>query len=320
MEVLALGRKMTVRLDTMTLPEYLAARYDSRWLKPVAAAIIFVFLVPYSASVYKGLSHLFDAAFPFVSYQVALVAMAVLTAVYLIMGGYKAIATIDFIQGSIMLVGAVLLVGSIVTHPKAGGLSQAMARLREIDPGLAAPVGPPGFVEIASLVCLTSLGTWGLPQMVHKFYSVKDDDAVKRGTVVATVFALVVAFGAYFSGSLSRLFFEEMPGGNPDMVMPALVSTYLPNYLTTVILMLVLSASCLQSSLGSGSALAIDLGEEALAHSSEDVTVWVMRALCLVFVLLSVYCADDTPILAMMSFSWGTVAGAFLAPYLYGLF
>lgn len=325
-KVLALRtREMTVRLDTMTLPEYLAARYDSRWLKPVAAAIIFVFLVPYSASVYKGLSHLFDAAFPFVSYQVALVAMAVLTAVYLIMGGYKAIATIDFIQGSIMLVGAVLLVGSIVTHPKAGGLSQAMARLREIDPGLAAPVGPPGFVEIASLVCLTSLGTWGLPQMVHKFYSVKDDDAVKRGTVVATVFALVVAFGAYFSGSLSRLFFEEMPGGNPDMVMPALVSTYLPNYLTTVILMLVLSAS--MSTLASlvlvaSSALAIDLGEGRLwpAHR-KDVTVWVMRALCLVFVLLSVYFAlTDTPILAMMSFSWGTVAGAFLAPYLYGLF
>src|SRR5690606_37422400 len=141
-----------------------------------------------------------------------------------------------------------------------------------------------------------------------------DDDAVKRGTVEATVFALVVAFGAYFSGSLSRLFFEEMPGGNPDTVRPALVSTYLPNYLTTVILMLVLSAS--MSTLASlvlvaSSALAIDLGEGRLwpAHR-KDVTVWVMRALCLVFVLLSAYFAlTDTPILAMMSFSWGTVAG-----------
>lgn len=318
-------RAMTARLDTVTLPEYLAARYDSKWLKPAAAGIIFVFLVPYSASVYKGLSHLFDAAFPIASYQTALVAMAILTAVYLIMGGYKAVVTIDFIQGSIMLVGALLLVGSIVANPEVGGILQVVDRLKEVNPRLAAPVGPPGFVELASLVCLTSLGTWGLPQMVQKFYSVKDERAASRATTVATVFALVVAFGAYFSGSLSRLFFEEMPGGNPDMVMPALVSTYLPDYLMAVILMLVLSAS--MSTLASlvlvaSSALAIDLGEGRLwpAHR-KDTTVWVMRVLCLVFVLLSLYFAlTDTPILAMMSFSWGTLAGAFLAPYVYGLF
>lgn len=318
-------RAMTERLDAVTLPEFLAVRYDSRWLKPVAAAIIFVFLVPYSASVYKGLSHLFEAAFPFMSYQTALLAMAILTSAYLVMGGYKAVVTIDTIQGLIMLVGAVLLVACIVTNPEVGGFSQVVARLREVDPGLAAPVGPPGLIELASLVCLTSLGPWGLPQMVHKFYSVKDAGAAKRATVVATVFALVVAFSAYFSGSLSRLFFTEMPGGNPDMVMPTLVSTYLPNYLMVVILMLVLSASMSTLAglvLVSSSALAIDLGEGRLwpAHR-KDTTVWVMRVLCVVFVLLSVYFAlSKTPILAMMSFSWGTIAGAFLAPYLYGLF
>ncbi|GAB6172561.1 sodium:solute symporter [Paradesulfitobacterium aromaticivorans] len=324
-------REMTVRLNAITMPEFLGARYQDKGLKIFSAIIIFIFLVPYSASVYMGLSYLFEQVFG-IPYTYALVFMAVLTAVYLVLGGYRAVAVTDFIQGMVMVVGVGVLLYYIIGSPQVGGLTSAVKKLAEINPGLAAPVGPPGWLPLFSLVALTSIGPWGLPQMVQKYYALKDEKSIRPAMIISTVFALIVTFGAYFTGSLSRLFFEKLPidpttgVATPDLLMPQILSTALPELGVTIIFLLVLSASMSTLAslvLVSSSTLAVDMVQGWLKpNMSERAGVRLMRLLVVAFVALSLLVAMVKPafILTLMALSWGTVAGFFLAPYLYGLF
>ncbi len=324
-------RSITHELGASTMPEFFEKRYNSKAMKIVTALIIFIFLVPYSASVYQGLSYIFEQAFgiPFIY---CMMAMALLTGIYLILGGYIATAINDFIQGIVMLAGMAILLASIISHPKVGGLAEGVRRLSEIPgegSGLVSPFGP-NPAALLSLVLLTSLGTWGLPQMLHKFYAIKDDDAVKRGTVISTVFALIIAGGAYFMGAFGRLFLDntlpEVNGRvNFDLIVPRMLDMALPDALMGLVIVLVLSASMSTLSsivLVSSSAIAMDLVKGYIAPNMKKENVMVlMRALCCIFVVLSFLVAvTPNAILTLMSFSWGTIAGAFLAPFLFGLY
>ncbi|MGB9660934.1 MAG: sodium:solute symporter family transporter [Moorellaceae bacterium] len=320
-------RTMTARLNVMTMPEFLAARYDSPSLRTVAALLIFIFLVPYSASVYLGLSYLFEQVFR-VDFNIALLCMAGLTAVYLVLGGYFAVTLTDFIQGLVMLAGVALLVFYVLSAAPVGGLFQGLQGLRSIDPRLVSPVGP-NWVALLSLVTLTSLGPWGLPQMVQKFYAIKDERSIWPATVVSTLFALIISGGAYFTGAFGRLFFNnQMPllngKPNPDLIMPLIVDRFLPEGVALLLLLLVLAASMSTLAslvLVSSSAVAIDLLQGAAPQISRRTVLFLLRFLCVAFIGLSVYIAlKPTIILVLMSLSWGTVAGGFLAPYLYGLY
>ena len=112
-----LGRRtriMTQHLSSSTMPEFFGQRFDSKSLKIVASVIIFIFLIPYTASIYNGLSRLFEMAFH-VPYAVCVVVMAVFTAVYVILGGYMATAINDFIQGIIMLIGIAAVIAAVLS-------------------------------------------------------------------------------------------------------------------------------------------------------------------------------------------------------------
>jgi SSS family solute:Na+ symporter len=327
-------RRLTHALDARTMPEFFEKRYGCKTMKVVAALLIFVFLVPYSASVYSGLSYLTETVMhiPFVW---CMLGMAVLTGVYLIVGGYKATALSDFIQGIIMLGGIVAVILFVVLRPEVGGFSEGFKKLSAIDPKLTAAVGPPGIMNLLSYVVLTSLGAWGLPHIIHKFYAIRDEKAIARGTVISTVFALIIAGGAYFLGIFGRLFLNNtLPeGASPfDKVMPTVFSTALPEVMLGVVLVLVLSASMSTLSslvLVSSSAISMDLAGGALfPKMGKNAVQMLMRVFCAVFVLISfaiAYYSSQAAsgvmsvVVKLMSLSWGTLAGAFLGPYLGGL-
>jgi len=325
-------RRMTHEMNASTMPEFFEKRFDSKAMKIVTALVIFIFLVPYSASVYQGLGYLFESTFgiPFVY---CMAAMAAITGIYLLLGGYVATALTDFFQGIIMIIGVVLMVLYILYNPAVGGLSGGLSKLASI------PDAGSGLVSVFSsqplnllgLVVLTSLGTWGLPQMVHKFYAIKDEAAIKRATVISTLFAFLIAGSAYFTGAFGRIFLNNtVPVGangvpNHDMVMPQMLEIALPDSLMGIIIILVLSASMSTLSslvLVSSSAISMDLLTGALfPQISKEKVMYLMRLLCLVFVILSfVVAVTPNAILTLMSFSWGTIAGAFLAPFFYGLY
>ncbi len=335
---LVLGRRtrvMTKHLNTSTMPEFFEKRYDSKALKLVAAIIIFVFLVPYSASIYKGLSGIFEMAFN-IRFEYCIIAMAVLTGIYVILGGYVAAALNDFIQGIVMLGGIAVVVWKVLSGQ--GGFTAALARLSSqaaetsggtLNGAFTSFFGPDP-AGLLSVMILTSLGTWGLPQMVHKFYSISDEKAIRKGTVISTLFAVVVAGGSYFMGGFGRLYVEADAAGNPvtgfDNIVPTMLSGALSDLMIGVIMVLVLSASMSTLSslvISSSSTVTLDLIKGFFAPKmSEKKQMWVIRGFCAFFIVLSVVLALDKGSLIsnLMAISWGALAGAFLAPFMYGLF
>ncbi len=323
-------KKMTARLSAKTMPEFFEKRYDSKCLKLVSAVIIFLFLIPYSASVYNGLSSLFGVVFK-IDGWIIMLALAGLTALYLFFGGYFATALSDFIQGIIMLIGVVAMVICFMNYENIRWDLTMLVNSDELgwftfsssNTGLYGNT-----VSLLSLVFLTSFGVWALPQTIHKYYAVRDDKAIMQGTVVSTLFALIIGFGAYFTGALSA-FFPELAGVASDGVIPNMIKIVIPTGLIGVLAVLILSASMstLSSvSLASASVVAVDIYKGKINPNASDKKVnWTMKILCLVFVAISVTLAilnekfQISAIAYLMGLSWGVLAGCFIGPYVLGL-
>ena len=336
-------RKMTRKMGTKTMAEYFGKRYDSKAMKICAAVIIFVFLVPYSAAVYKGLGSLFSAVFPGVETWVWMLLIASLTAIYLVAGGYMATSYTDLIQGIVMLFGVVCLVATVLGHDSVGGISGLIENLGKFEslPGdpnpttgdqLTSIFGGSSFKFLCFNIMLTSFGTWGLPQMIGKFYAIKDTAAIKRGTIISTIFCAVIGCGAYLIGSTSRLILGgQLPEGGIDSVIPTLLLEVLGNgtlgiILLAIIMILLLSASMSTLEavvLTSASAVSVDLIPSLKKKPIKPENQMVLtRLLCLAFVVCSfIFATQNIPIIVnLMSFSWGVVSGCFIGPYIWGLF
>jgi len=333
-----LGRRtriMTQHLNSATMPEFFGKRFQSKGLKVSASVIIFIFLIPYTASLYNGLSRLFGMAFN-IDYTVCIIAMAILTGVYVIAGGYMATAINDFIQGMVMLFGIVVIIAAVLKSN--GGFLEALNGLAQIQdeavstqPGVFASFFGPDPVNLLGVVILTSLGTWGLPQMVQKFYAIKSEEAISKGTTISTVFAVIVAGGCYFLGGFGRLYSDkiDVAAEGFDAIIPGMLSG-LPDILIGLVVILVLSASMSTLSslvMASSSTLTLDvLKESVFKKMDEKKQVFTMRVLIVVFIVISVilaiiqYKQNVTFIAQLMGVSWGALAGAFLAPFLYGLY
>ena len=349
---LVLGRRtklMTQHIESRTMPDFFGTRFNSQGLRVVASVIAFVFLIPYTAGVYKGISTLFEMGFG-IPYEYCVIIMAILTAVYVILGGYKATAMNDFIQGIIMLFGIVVVIAAVLNTQ--GGLSAAVSKMAAIPADSTATTQNGGFASLfgpdpwnlLGVVVLTSLGTWGLPQMVGKFYSITDESAIRRGTIISTIFAFVVAGGCYFLGGFGRLFGipPTLPNGKLDFdsIIPSMLGT-LPDIIIALVVLLVLSASMSTLAslvLTSSSTMTLDLiyrdkkslpGEveegtidDIVSEKIERRKVVIMRVLIVFFITISLMIALNPPtfIAQLMGISWGALAGAFLAPFMLGLY
>lgn len=336
-------RKMTKKLNARTMPDFFEKRYGSKRMKIVASAIIFVFLVPYSAAVYKGLGSLFSAVFPNVETWVWMLLIACLTAVYLVAGGYTATAYTNLIQGVIMIVGVVCLVVAVLSNDAVGGIAGLIENLKNFEslPGdpnpttgaqLTSVFGGSSFKFLCFNIMLTSFGTWGLPQMIGKFYAIKDTAAIRRGTLISTIFCLVIGCGAYLIGSASRLILGgQLPEGGIDAVIPTVLMKVLGSSTLGVILLALIMVLLLAASMStleavvltSASAVAVDLIPSVYKKEiPSNKQMLLTRLFCLAFVVCSfVFATQNIPIIvSLMSFSWGIVSGCFIGPYIWGIF
>ena len=334
-----LGRRtrvMTKHLSAATMPDYFGKRFDSNALRIAASLISFIFLIPYTASVYNGLSRLFGMAFD-VPYAACVIVMAALTGVYVVLGGYMATAINDFIQGIVMLFGIVAVIAAVLNGQ--GGFYSAVVKLSELESDVALTMGQkgvfasffgPDLPNLIGVVILTSLGTWGLPQMVHKFYAIKDEKAIRYGTIISTFFAIVVSGGCYFLGGFGRLFdTPAIHGADGSVIYDSIVPTMLASLsdiLIGIVIVLVLSASMSTLSslvLTSSSTLTLDFIKGNIVKDMDDKKqLFCMRVMLVFFIVISVLIALDPPtfIAQLMGISWGALAGAFLAPFMYGLY
>lgn len=326
-------KAMTSALQARTMPEFFEKRYESKYIKLVAALTIFVFLLPYSASVYQGMGYIFEAALGIDAMWCILI-LAALTAIYLFLGGYFATTITDFIQGIIMIVGILVTVFMLLDRPQMNW-GEGLGALFD-DPNLTLipnAVTPEGgtfldnqLFNVIILVCLTSFGMWGLPQSIHKFYAIKDKAAIRKGAVISTVFSAIVGCGAYFMGSMITRFVSEVPDGNFDRLVPTMLVENLPSALLGLIIVLLFSASMstlAALSLSSSSTVTVDFYKGYVKKTAPESNLNIMiRVLCLVFVAVSAVLAiaEVDAIVSMMSLSWGAIAGCFIGPYVYGLY
>jgi SSS family solute:Na+ symporter len=327
-------KQMSTEYNVATMSEFLEKRYGSKNLKLISSIVIFIFLIPYSAAVFMGLSYLFTSNFG-IDYGVVLLLMGVFTATYVILGGYKSMALIDMIFGIIMTLGVIILY--FFTVNKGGGMGNIADSLHAIEPKLVSPIGPPGFWPLFSLVFLTSVAPFAMPQLVQKFYAVKDKRSVKIGMVASTFFALLIGGTAYFLGSTTQLFLspEATPNafldGDPtkpifDRLMPELLTNIIPDSLSVIILLLILSAS--MSTLASlvlisSSSFTKDFWAGFVNRNMNDQkTTLMMRVMSGVFIFLAVALAyaEIDVIVEILGISWGAIGSFFLGPFVWGLF
>jgi SSS family solute:Na+ symporter len=323
-------KRMSQEYQVATMAEYFEKRYQSKFLKVFSSASIFVFFIPYSAAVFIGLSYLFKLNFN-TEYWHALVFMGLFTAIYMILGGYNSMSMIDVIFSILMLVGGGVIIFSVLG--KTGGIAAATVRLAAIDPKLTALVGPPGLWPLFCLVFLTSVAPFAMPQLVQKFYAVKDKKAIRAGMWISTAFAMILLTIAYFTGSLTRLFLSvqnapaAFASGKPvfDVLVPEMWAKVVPASLSVFILLLILSAS--MSTLAalvliSSSALAKDLYAGFINKNVSDRNLTrMMRYLSAFFILLSVIFAYYRPatIVSILGISWGAIGSVFLGPFAWGI-
>jgi SSS family solute:Na+ symporter/sodium/proline symporter len=325
-------RAMTHTLGAKTMPEFFEGRYAAKGMKLYSALLIFIFLVPYSSAVYKGLGAMFNTIFPGVSVNLCMLAVAAITGAFLVLGGYVAAVYTDFVQGLVMIAGTLVMILLLTYNPAVGGFLKGLDKLRALSPGLVDPLGGGNWKFLLTNILLTSFGTWGLPQMVNKYYAVRDKSAIRKATVVSTCFALLIGFGAYYTGSLGRLYLgNTLPAAGYDSVVPnTLLQAFgdtglLSNLVLAVMMVLLLSASMSTLSsivLTSASAISVDLLPFVLKRYEKKQQMVLTRGLCLLFVALSYLFAtlQIAIIVSIMSFSWGVVSGSFIGPYVLGLY
>lgn len=319
-------RVLTRRWHIKSMPQLFEKRFQSRGMRVFSCIVIFIFLIPYSASVYKGLTSVCSVILG-VNEQVCMIVIAIASALVLVIGGYMATLKADFVQGFIMMIGISILIILVVQSGQVGGLSAGLSNMTAyMQSHEMMPLNAKSSVSLIATILMTSFGTWGLPQMIHKYYGIRDRGEVKRGIIISTFFALLVAGGGYFIGSLSHLFFgDTMPQGGKDYIVPLMLEKAgLPDILIGVILVLLISASVSTLSsitLTACSTVSMDIVKKSLKKNMQDKNVAILtRVLCLVFVVMSYVIANyPTPILEMMSYSWGIISGAFLAPYMLSL-
>ncbi len=316
-------RIITKAHNIQSMPQFFEKRYSDGIMKLFCVFVIFVFLIPYSASVYKGLSSVCNVLLG-IDEMTCMIIIAAVSALLVVLSGYAGTLKADFVQGIIMFIGVIALIFVVISSEQVGGLSQGLKNITAETKALN--LTTKDHIALWATILMTSFGTWGLPQMIHKYYAIKDKSEVKRGVVISTVFALVIAGGGYFIGSLSHLFFKELPAGGKDYIIPNMLDiANIPDILLGIVLVVLLAASVSTLSsitITASSTFTLDFVQTKLwkALSPKGASVFV-KVLCIVFILLSFVIANtDTPILDMMSYSWGVISGSFVAPYFLALY
>lgn len=316
-------RETTRRLKIKSMPQFFYQRYNSTAIKLFCAAVIFLFLIPYSASVYKGLTSVCSVLLG-IDETLCMILIAIASAVIIVLGGYIAQLKADSIQGIIMMIGVILMLFCVIRSEKVGGFTEGMKRLSEATEELG--LAPKAHIALWATVLMTSFGTWGLPQMIHKYYGIRDKREVSRGTVVCTIFGIIIGVGGYFVGSLGHVFYKELPAGGPDYIVPnMLADANMPNILLGLVLVLLISASVSTLSSVTITACTTVTMDVVLGHIKKDMSkvsqAALTKVLCIIFIVLSYFIANSkTHILDMMAYSWGIISGSFLAPYAIALY
>jgi SSS family solute:Na+ symporter len=325
---IVLGRRLwgfTKRLDTMTIPGFIGKRYGAREAEIFSALIIFVFMIVYNVSVLVGMGRIMEGLMG-IPYTSAVLIAGLIILIYVSIGGYLAVVWTSFVQAWIMIFGLLLL--TFATLGKVGGLARAVTDLAAIDPGLVETPGVWGWGGLVSFALIVSLGVWGMPQLLVRFYSMKSTRVLRLGTVLATLGGAMAVL-PYMTGAMSRLLLPPLE--NPDLAIPMLTETVLNPWGGAIFLAGVMAAG--MSTFASvliivSGAIVRDLRRGGAAENPEEeragATHQVMlgRMASMIAGLLALFMAYRPPalVLVITAFAWAVIASACLWPVVLGVY
>ena len=313
-------RKYTQKLKTMTIPGFIAERFKAPEARIFSAVIIFILMLIYNVSVLKGMGHIFEVLMQ-IPYIYGILISGIIIILYVAIGGYLAVVWTSFVQALIMIVGLLLLTSR--TLFVVGGLTAANEKLAAIDPGLLSTPGIWGYAGLISFCLIVSFGVWGMPQLVIRFYSIKNTAVLRIGTVVVTIGGCL-ALLPYLNGAVSRILFPALK--NPDLAIPTLTKAVLSPLGAAIFLAAVVAAG--MSTFAAvliivSSAIVRDFWQKGLKKKTEEKKLLrAGRVVSVIAGVISLLIAIKPPglILVLTAFAWSIIASATLWPILFGIY
>ncbi len=313
-------REMTEKLGVRTISGFFAKRYNSPAAGIYSAAVIFLFLIIYNVSVVKGMANAFEVLMD-MPYWAGVLISGFVIIFYVVLGGYTAVVWTGFIQAWVMIFSLLLLL--FKTMGAVGGLSAGMQKLAAMGEGYVNTPGVWGWAGLISFSLVVSLGVWGMPQLLIRFYSIKDVKTFRLGTVIVTVGAAVAVI-PYMVGALGRVLVPTL--ANPDLAIPMIAEKVLSPWGAAILLAGVVAAG-MSTFAGVliivSSSLVSDIWEHGLKRKlTGGQEVFANRFVSAAVGIVSLAIALKPPalILVLTGFSWAVIASTTLWPLLFGLY
>lgn len=345
-------RMMGLNLNAHTFPELLGKRFDSVFLQGMAGLLIFIFMPIYTAVVLMGGAQ-FIAEVLQVNYHSALFFFTVIIAIYVIMGGLKAVMYTDAFQGILMFIGMTLLL--VLTYAMLGGVTAAHQKLTDMSATAVQVFGAKGhtgwtsFPKFASpywwdlvtgVVLGVGVGVLAQPQLAVRFMTVKSNRELNRAVAVGGIFILMMTGVAFTVGALTNVYFANHPefqkisllaaGKNVEKIIPLYINKAFPQWFTAVFMVTLLAAA--MSTLSSqfhtmGTAAGRDVYESWIKGKGN--TLGITKVAMLITILISLFLAwglpaffeGGTAIIARgTAIFFGLCSAAFLPMFVGGLY
>jgi SSS family transporter len=313
-------RRFTENLDAMALPGFFYGRYGSAEARIFSAAVTALFLIIYNVSVLKGMANAFEVLMD-LPYWAGVLISGIVILFYTAVGGYLAVVWTSMVQAIVMIAALTLLTFMSLQH--VGGMSELVARLNAVDPGLVNTPGTWGWAGLISFTLIVSLGTWGMPQLIVRFYSIRNDQMLRLGTVIVTLGASI-ALLPYLNGAVARVLVPDLESA--DQAIPALTALVLNDWGGALFLAGVVAAG-----------MSTFAGVLIIISSSMVRDVWIQglgraltpaaelkanRLMSLGVGIVSLLIALRPPalVLVLTAFSWAVIASTNLWPLLFGIY
>lgn len=313
-------RRFTEHVGATTLPAFFAARYDSPAARIFSAAVAGLFLVVYNVSVLKGMANSFEVLMD-MPYWGGVLLSGLVILFYTAVGGYLAVVWTGFVQALVMIGALVLLTATALHH--VGGMTNLADRLAAIGPGFVASPGEWGWAGLISFSCIVSFGVWGMPQLVIRFYSIKDPRMLRLGVIVVTLGASI-ALLPYLNGAIARVLVPDI--ASPDQAIPALTALVLNDwggafFLAGVVaagmstfagVLIIISSSLVRDVWIEG------LGRRLAPERELAANRWVSLGIGAVSLVVAL--KPPALVLVLTAFSWAVIASTNLWPLLFGVY
>lgn len=315
------------RCDAITVPDYLAARFQdsAHVLRITSAAIVFAMVLAYAAAQLTASGKAFSS-FLGTSYEGGVVAGAAIVLLYTSVGGFKAVAYSDVVQGVLMFLCLLVLPVAAIWH--VGGWGALVDGLRAADPALLLPMGAHGLTAagVVSALSLAGIGLafLGAPQLLTRFVAARGRSEMAGGGVIAVICMIVFDMGAVLAGAAGRVLFPGL--ADNETVLPVMAAELFPAIVAGVFLVVVLAA--IMSTVDSllilaSSAIVRDLLQKVLMPGLSDRWLsWAGRLLTAAIGAAALWTAlaESRMIFWFVLFAWAGLASAFTPVVLCSLF